>query len=73
MSMKNTTLVGDVPQPPSGDAPEQDGFRSKRHLKAAFGSLCVIVLMVALDATSLAVALPVSHALRIMFMYFHFS
>lgn len=42
--------------------PRKDEGRDRRYLIAAFGSLCVIMLMVALDATSLAVALPVSFA-----------
>ncbi|EUC27750.1 hypothetical protein COCCADRAFT_110873 [Bipolaris zeicola 26-R-13] len=57
--MTNISLVGDVPRPSPGIASEQSEILSKRYLKAAFGSLCIIVLMVALDATSLAVALPV--------------
>jgi hypothetical protein len=60
MSRKNTTSIGDVPRTPSEDTPTQVEVQSRRYLIAAFGSLCVIMLMVALDATSLAVALPVS-------------
>ncbi|EUC40527.1 hypothetical protein COCMIDRAFT_108604 [Bipolaris oryzae ATCC 44560] len=39
--------------------PRKYGGRDRRNLIAAFGSLCIVMLMVALDATSLAVALPV--------------
>jgi hypothetical protein len=60
MGRKNTTFIRDVPRTPSQNTPTQAEVQSRRYLIAAFGSLCVIMLMVALDATSLAVALPVS-------------
>jgi hypothetical protein len=38
---------------------ESDKFKPGWRFLAAFGSLCIITLMAALDATSLSVALPV--------------
>lgn len=39
---------------------EPEKFQPGWRFLAAFGSLCIITLMAALDATSLSVALPVS-------------
>lgn len=38
---------------------ESSGFRPSRGFMFAFGSICIITLAVALDATSLAIALPI--------------
>jgi hypothetical protein len=40
-------------------APELEKFKPGWRFLAAFGSLCIITLMAALDATSISVALPV--------------
>jgi hypothetical protein len=40
-------------------APEPEKFQPGWRFIAAFGSLCIITLMAALDATSISVALPV--------------
>jgi len=42
------------------DAVEAEKFQPGWRFLAAFGSLCIITLMAALDATSISVALPVS-------------
>ena len=58
-----------LPSPPSEDSSSQktadnnkdtEPFNPGWRFIAAFASMCVIVLMSALDATSLSVALPVS-------------
>lgn len=41
------------------DTKQPDSFQPGWRFLAAFGSLCIITLMAALDATSLSVALPV--------------
>ncbi|KAF2831146.1 MFS general substrate transporter [Ophiobolus disseminans] len=52
-------------QPPSDSssetlqAPEPEKFQPGWRFLAAFGSLCIITLMAALDATSISVALPI--------------
>ncbi len=59
---KVPTAVADSSSPRelSPDAkPDALSFKTDWRFFAAFGALCVIVLMVALDATSLSVALPV--------------
>jgi hypothetical protein len=43
------------------DKPEK--FQPSWRFLAAFGSLCILTLMAALDATSLSVALPVGNPL----------
>ena len=43
---------------------DPDTFKPSPRLYVAFATLAVITLMVALDGTSLSVALPVSHLLR---------
>ena len=48
--------------------PEAD-FRPTTRLYLAFGTLAVITLMVALDGTSLSVALPVSYLLRPSYLW----
>ncbi|KAI4907442.1 hypothetical protein J4E90_009471 [Alternaria incomplexa] len=41
------------------EAPETEKFKPGWRFLAAFGSLCIITLMAALDATSISVALPI--------------
>lgn len=52
-----------VPEPDSSseqlDTEKPEKFQPGWRFLAAFGSLCIITLMAALDATSLSVALPV--------------
>ncbi len=56
-------------EPPEHDLPNRSGVKDPEKFQpgwrfiAAFGSLCIITLMAALDATSLSVALPVSLSL----------
>jgi len=45
--------------PEKVEAPSPEKFKPGWRFMAAFGSLCVITLMAALDATSISVALPV--------------
>lgn len=45
---------------PSVTAVDLTEFRPGRRFYAAFGSLCIVILAAALDATSLSTALPVS-------------
>jgi hypothetical protein len=60
MQLEDLMIVQDLPPSPELNKPAYKKIQSDRQLLVAFGSLCVITLMVALDATSLAVALPVS-------------
>ncbi|KAL1603938.1 hypothetical protein SLS60_005530 [Paraconiothyrium brasiliense] len=54
-----STPSEDSISPKSPSTTEPEAFNPGWRFVAAFGSLCVIVLMAALDATSLSVALPV--------------
>jgi hypothetical protein len=73
MAAPSSQSLGDEPKPEipqpelSSDsaseeltAPEPEAFKPGWRFMAAFGSLCIITLMAALDATSISVALPVS-------------
>lgn len=48
-------------------APIPEKFQPGWRFLAAFGSLCVITLMAALDATSISVALPVRYAKLLLY------
>lgn len=60
MQLKDLTIVQGIPPRPGLNKSANKKIQSEWQFLVAFGSLCVITLMVALDATSLAVALPVS-------------
>lgn len=45
------------------DTEKPEKFQPSWRFLAAFGSLCILTLMAALDATSLSVALPVGNLL----------
>jgi hypothetical protein len=45
------------------DTEKPEKFQPSWRFLAAFGSLCILTLMAALDATSLSVALPVGNPL----------
>jgi hypothetical protein len=53
-------------------APEPEKFQPGWRFLAAFGSLCIITLMAALDATSISVALPVSWSDQLFFTVLKF-
>ena len=55
----DTSMDSSLHQVRSAGVPEAD-FKPSRRLYVAFATLSVITLMVALDGTSLSVALPVS-------------
>ncbi|KAF1836731.1 MFS general substrate transporter [Decorospora gaudefroyi] len=72
MATPSSQSLGDeikpeIPQPqPSSDsasgsltAPDREKFQPGWRFLAAFGSLCILTLMSALDATSISVALPI--------------
>ena len=61
--VKATVPVSEAPsEAVSGkiEVTEPEKFQPGWRFLAAFGSLCIITLMAALDATSISVALPVS-------------
>jgi hypothetical protein len=65
ISLDDSTKV-EMPQQPQSESmsekletTEPEKFKPGWRFLAAFGSLCIITLMAALDATSLSVALPV--------------
>ena len=62
-----STLSDDETSQTSAPSTDSEAFNPGWRFKAAFLSLCVIVLMSALDATSLSVALPV----RILSIHAH--
>jgi hypothetical protein len=61
MQLKDLTIVQDLPPRPGTNKSANKKIQFEWQFLVAFGSLCVITLMVALDATSLPVALPVSN------------
>lgn len=58
-AMDNASTESSLHQIKSAGVPEAE-FKPSKRLYVAFGTLAVITLMVALDGTSLSVALPVS-------------
>lgn len=61
-----STLSLDSSEQTSSSTTEPEAFNPGWRFVAAFLSLCIIVLMAALDATSLSVALPVSSQIHIL-------
>lgn len=61
MQLEDLTTVQGLPPRPGLNESAKKKIQSEWQFLVAFGSLCVITLMVALDATSLPVALPVSN------------
>lgn len=59
--IQDSTSLNDVPIESTSEQPQESlDFNPGWRFTAAFGSLCFISLMAALDATSISVALPVS-------------
>jgi hypothetical protein len=75
------SLMVEIPQshPPSDSVseklqvPEPEEFKPGWRFLAAFGSLCIITLMAALDATSLPVALPVCLQIKVSILMSKFN
>lgn len=60
ITMRNNSVVGIIGDRSAAEESQLDPWKPSRRLYLAFMTLAVITMVVALDGTSLSVALPVS-------------